>query len=192
MAVAVITAAVLAFTVVGTSAWTPALAVPVRTGAQTRPAAASVRVGGLALARGRVLTLAGKPVPGEEVELLTWPAAALADSRRPARQQIIATAVTGADGRFRLAPRTAGPLLEAAAGAPVNLEVVSVGGGGGLASFSFSRVVRTAGGRLRVSPDRHPFRAAAPAWAQLRVRAAAPWPAAASACTVRVTARYGP
>ncbi len=192
MAGAVITAAVLAFTAVDTTAWSPALTVPVLAGAQTGPATAAVRVAGLALARGRVVTLAGQPVAGEEVELLTWPAAALADSRRPARQQIIATAVTGADGRFRLAPRKAGPLLEAAAGGPVNLEVVSVGGGGGLASFSFSRVVRTAGGRLRVSPDRHPFRAAAPAWAQLRVRAAAPWPAAASACTVQVTARYGP
>ena len=192
MAGAVITAAVLAFTAVDTTAWSPALRVPVLTGAQTGPATAAVRVAGLALARGRVVTLAGRPVAGAEVELLTWPAAALADSRRPARQQIIATAVTGADGRFRLAPRQAGPLLEAAAGGRVNLEVVSVGGGGGLASFSFSRVVRTAGGRLRVSPDRHPFLAAAPAWAQLRVRTAAPWPAAASACTVQVTARYGP
>jgi hypothetical protein len=192
MAGAVITAAVLAFTAAGTTAWSPALTVPVLTGAQTGPATAAVRVAGLALARGRVVTLAGQPVAGQEVELLTWPAAALADSRRPARQQIIATTVTGADGRFRLTPRKAGPLLEAAAGGPVNLEVVSVGGGGGLASFSFSRVVRTAGGRLRVSPDRHPGRDAAPAWAQLRVRAAAPWPAAASACTVQVTARYGP
>ena len=195
MAGAVITAAVLAFTAVDTTAWSPALAVPVLTGAQTGPATAAVRMAGLALARGRVVTLAGKPVAGEEVELLTWPATALADGRRPARQQIIATAVTGADGRFRLAPRRAGPLLEAAAGAAggaVNLEVVSVGGGGGLASFSFSRVVRASGGRLRVSPDRHPGRDAAPAWAPLRVRAAAPWPAAASACTVQVTRRYGP
>jgi hypothetical protein len=194
MAGAVITAAVLAFTVVDTTARSPALTAPVLTGAQTGPATAraAVRMAGLALARGRVVTLAGKPVAGAEVELLTWPARALADSRRPARQQIIATAVTGADGRFRLAPRKAGPLLKAADGGPVNLEVVSVGGGGGLASFSFSRVVRTSGGRLRVSPDRHPFRVAAPAWAQLRVRAAAPWPAAASACTVQVTARYGP
>jgi hypothetical protein len=194
MAVAVVTAAVLAFTVVGTSGWTPALAVPVRTGAQTRPAMTAVRVAGLALARGRVLTLAGKPVSGEEVELLTWPAAALAASRRPARQQIIATAVTGADGRFLLVPRKAGPLLRAAAAAhgPVTLEVVSVGGGGGLASFTFSRVVRADGGRLQASPVRHPGRDAAPAWAQLRVRAPAGWAAAASACTVQVTARYGP
>jgi len=193
MAGAVITAAVVAFTAVDTAAWVPALSVPVLTGAQTGPAATAVRVAGLALARGRVVTMAGQPVAGQEVELLTWPAEALADSRRPARQQIIATAETGAGGRFRLAPRKAAPLLEAAlGGGPVNLEVVSVGGGGGLASFSFSRVVRTAGGRLQVSPDRHPGREAAPAWAQLRVRAAAPWPAAASACTVQVTARYGP
>jgi len=194
MAGAVITAGVLAFTAMGTSAWSPALAVPALTGAQTGPATAAVRVGGLAVARGRVLTLAGRPVAGQEVELLTWPAAALASSRRPAPQQIIATAVTGADGRFRLAPRRAGPLLQAAgaAGGTVNLEVVSVGGGGGLASFTFSRVVRAAGGRLRVAPVRHPSREAAPAWAQLRVRTAARWAAAASACSVQVIGRYGP
>jgi hypothetical protein len=67
-----------------------------------------------------------------------------------------------------------------------------VGGGGGLASFSFSRVVRAADGRLRVSPVRHQGREATPAWAQLRVRAPARWAAAPSACTVQVTARYGP
>lgn len=194
MAGAVIAAGVLVVAAVGTSAWSPALAVPVLTGAQTGPATAAVRVAGLALARGRVVSLAGQPVPGEEVELLTWPAEALAGGRQPARQQIIATAVTGADGRFRLAPRKAGPLLEAAAaaGGPVNLEVVSVGGGGGLASFTFSRVVRASGGRLRISPVRHPGQEAASAWAQLWVRAAARWPAAASACTVQVTRRYGP
>src|SRR5215510_10390219 len=84
MAGAAITAAVLAFTVVDSTAWSPALTLPVLAGAQTGPATAAVRVAGLALARGRVVTLAGRPVAGEEVELLTWPAAALADGRRPA------------------------------------------------------------------------------------------------------------
>jgi hypothetical protein len=187
---ALVTAGSLA--AVATTAWSPAAAVPVLTGARTGPAAAGVRVAGVTLARGRVVTLAGKPVTGQEVELLTWPAAALAAGRRPARQHIIATAVTGPDGRFQLAPRRARVLLREAAAGPVNLEVVSVGGGGGLASFSFSRVVRADRGRLRVSPVRHPGRDSAPAWAELRVRAAAGGPAGTSACTVQVTRRYTP
>ena len=192
MAGAVITAAVLAFTAVDTTAWSPALTVPVldrgpdraghgrgpggRPRAGPRPGGDPGRAaGGRRGSRAAHLARRG---PGGQ------PAAGPAADHRhrgdrrgrpvPSRPAKGRPAAGGGRGR----PGQPGSGLRGRGRRPGQL-LLQPGGADGR---------RPAPGLAGPAPGR----AAAPAWAQLRVRAAAPWPAAASACTVQVTARYGP